>query len=159
RVWTAIKVAGMYLWLMVWPGSLSANYSFDSISLAHTPLDPAVAVSALVWGSLLALAVWAIVREARLVLLSLSLLVFPFLPVSNLFAPIGTIMGERLFYLPSAGLCLLAGIPLTFILSPGGGEGRVRGIFPSRSSHFTLHVLRFLLVIVCLALTIRTAVR
>src|SRR5574341_282461 len=45
RVWTAIKVAGMYLWLMVWPAALSANYSFDSMPLAHSPLDPAVAAS------------------------------------------------------------------------------------------------------------------
>jgi tetratricopeptide (TPR) repeat protein len=33
-----------------------------------------------------------------------------FFPASNLVVPIGTIMGERLFYLPSAGLCLLVGL-------------------------------------------------
>ena len=35
--------------------------------------------------------------------------VLTFLPASNFLRPIGTIMGERLFYLPSAGLCLLVG--------------------------------------------------
>jgi len=116
RVWTAIEVAGMYLWLMVWPAALSANYSFDSIPLAHSPLDPAVAASAVVWLCLLGLAVRGFARGARIVPFSVGLTFLTFLPVSNLLLPIGTIMGERLFYLPSAGLCLLAGMGIEYLL-------------------------------------------
>jgi tetratricopeptide (TPR) repeat protein len=40
-----------------------------------------------------------------------------FLPASNLILPIGTIMGERLFYLPSVGLCWLVGLGWERILA------------------------------------------
>merc|ERR1712050_425762 len=39
-------------------------------------------------------------------LLSLALLVVPFLPASNILFPVGTVIGERLLYIPSAGFCL-----------------------------------------------------
>ncbi|XP_049269025.1 protein O-mannosyl-transferase Tmtc3 [Rhipicephalus sanguineus] len=38
---------------------------------------------------------------------SLSLLVFPFLPASNLFFPVGFVVAERVLYMPSMGFCLL----------------------------------------------------
>lgn len=107
----AIQVAGRYLWLCVWPHALSFDYSYQSIVLADTFLDPAVLLSGAAWLGLFALAVWSYPRRGA-VTFSIGLLSLPFLPVSNLLIPIGTIMGERLFYLPSAGLALLAGIAL-----------------------------------------------
>ena len=52
-------------------------------------------------------------NEKRLKLLSLfslSLLVLPFLPASNLLFPVGFVIAERVLYLPSLGLCLLVAI-------------------------------------------------
>ena len=40
-------------------------------------------------------------------LFALSLMVFPYLPASNLFFPVGFVVAERVLYLPSMGLCLL----------------------------------------------------
>ena len=146
RVCTAIKVAGMYLWLMLWPARLSANYSFDSITLADSMLDVGVFSSLLVWGALLLLIVWGFARKIPPLVFCGSLTLFTFLPVSNVLLPIGTIMGERLFYLPSAGLCLLAGLAfersLTFILSPARRT-----------------VLVILLLVMGIALIVRTAIR
>jgi tetratricopeptide (TPR) repeat protein len=108
RLLTLLKVAGRYLWLFVWPGPLSSDYSYNAIPLARSVVDPGVLWSVLAWGSLIVAALWAFRRDGR-VTFSIGLMVVTFLPVSNVIIPIGTLVGERLFYLPSAGLCLLAG--------------------------------------------------
>ena len=46
----------------------------------------------------------------RIVALSLSLLVLPFLPASNLLFKVGFVVAERVLYLSSAGHCALVGI-------------------------------------------------
>lgn len=43
-------------------------------------------------------------------LLSISLLMLPFLPATNLLFYVGFVVAERVLYLPSAGLCLLLGM-------------------------------------------------
>src|SRR5207249_6527555 len=53
-----------------------------------------------------ALAAWGWRRE-RPVCLALALAALPYSIVSNVFVTIGTVMAERLLYLPSAGFCLL----------------------------------------------------
>lgn len=47
-------------------------------------------------------------RDATL--FALSLIIFPFLPASNLFFYVGFVVAERVLYVPSAGFCLLIGI-------------------------------------------------
>jgi tetratricopeptide (TPR) repeat protein len=61
------------------------------------------------WGMPIGIACWSY-RGGRRAFLCVGFTLLTFLPASNLLVPIGTIMGERLFYLPSAGLCLLAGL-------------------------------------------------
>src|SRR5262249_30081048 len=108
RLLTAVWVQLRYALLFVWPHPLSCDYSFDVIPIARSLLDPrflaglaflAFAVAAIIWGR----------RHSRPVALAaLPCLVF-FLPSSNPFFPAGTIMAERLAYLPSLGLCLMTG--------------------------------------------------
>ena len=52
----------------------------------------------------------AVRREKTSVLFSLSLLVLPYLPASNLFFPVGFVIAERVLYLPSMGFCLLVAL-------------------------------------------------
>jgi tetratricopeptide (TPR) repeat protein len=108
RVFTAAWVQLKYALLCVWPHPLSSDYSFDVIPVAHSVFDPrvvagtaflAVAAASVVWG-------W---RRSRPVALAGLLWIVFFLPSSNLFFPTGTIMAERLAYLPSLGLCLAVG--------------------------------------------------
>jgi len=47
---------------------------------------------------------------------SLSLLVFPFIPASNLFFPVGFVVAERVLYAPSMGFCLLVAIGFQLLL-------------------------------------------
>ncbi|KAL9965732.1 hypothetical protein ACROYT_G029574 [Oculina patagonica] len=55
-------------------------------------------------------------HRRRVVLLSLAMLIIPFLPASNLFLPVGFVVAERILYIPSMGLCLLVpfGISILF---------------------------------------------
>ena len=126
RVLTALKVAGKYLWLCVWPAELAMDYSFDAIPIARSVLDPWVLLAGLAWGGLLGLAAWAYVRGNRPVFFGIGVTLLTFLPASNLLIPLGTIMGERLFYLPSAGLCLLVGAAWDRIGVWGRQAGRLQ---------------------------------
>jgi tetratricopeptide (TPR) repeat protein len=107
---SVIKAAGLYLRLCLWPADLSADYSYNSIPAASSIGDPGVLFALLVWGSLLGLAVRLWRKGERRGAFFLGLTALTFLPGSNLLVPVGTPMAERLFYLPSAGLCLLAGM-------------------------------------------------
>lgn len=49
---------------------------------------------------------------ASATLLSITLLVLPFIPASNLFFYVGFVVAERILYLPSVGYCLLIGLGL-----------------------------------------------
>lgn len=107
RVPNALRVAMKYLALQVYPARLSADYSFDAITIYRQwlPLIPALVVTVI----LLALWAWSY-RRNRLAFLAGAIYLVGFAITANVFYPIGTIMGERLAYLPSAGLCLLAAL-------------------------------------------------
>lgn len=99
---TAFRVLGDYLRLFVWPQPLLADYSYPQIRLATgTVVDIAG------WVALfLAIALAAYFRRNFDVSMGFLIAFFGILPVSNLLFPIGTVMAERLMYLPSVGLCL-----------------------------------------------------
>ena len=46
----------------------------------------------------------------------LSLMVFPYIPASNLFFTVGFVVAERVLYLPSMGFCLLTGYGIYHML-------------------------------------------
>jgi protein O-mannosyl-transferase len=105
---TALIALGKYAWLLLWPVSLSADYSGGQIPAASGAGDPRLLASALFLATALGL-VWACRRRDRTLAYSILFFLVALLPVSNLFFLIGTIFGERLLYLPSVGFCLLAG--------------------------------------------------
>lgn len=109
RVMTATKVAGYYLWLVLWPVPLSADYSYNAIPLVTSFFEPHMLLGALGWLALCVLGIVAVRRREVPLAAGISMAVLFFAPASNLITPIGTIMGERLFYLPFAGICLAAG--------------------------------------------------
>jgi XRE family aerobic/anaerobic benzoate catabolism transcriptional regulator len=109
RLLTAVAVIGLYAYRLAFPLRLSADYSFDQVPAVTTPFDGGFlgGVAVLLVGIALGWWTW---RRAPAVALGLAALGLTFTVVSNLFFLIGTIMGERLVYLPSAGFCLaLAG--------------------------------------------------
>ncbi len=106
RILNAVRVAWKYLALQLYPHVLSCDYSFNEIPIfkdwRHT-LPAAIAAAAVV-----GLWLWAIARRKGEWILAGGIYFAGFTTTSNILIPTGTILGERLAYLPSAGICLLA---------------------------------------------------
>ncbi len=105
RILNALRVAWKYVALQIYPAVLSCDYSFNQIpmyrNLAHTlpaALTAAAAAGAWIWALLKRQAGWALAG---------SIYFAGFAATANILVPTGTIMGERLAYVPSAGFCLL----------------------------------------------------
>jgi tetratricopeptide (TPR) repeat protein len=111
---TALAVMGRYIWLMVWPATLSSDYSYAQIPIATgTPLDWAAWLTTLGSVGLFVFALW---RGYRLVAFAGAFALMTFLPTSNLLFPTGTIMAERLMYLPLAGVVIAVVVPLALLM-------------------------------------------
>ena len=108
RIATALWVVAKDLLLLLWPAHLVSDYSFDAVPLVRTFRDPRLLVGCGVLALLIALVVWSWPRS-RPLLLGIAVFVLFLLPASNLLFPVGTLMAERLLYLPSFGICLVAG--------------------------------------------------
>ncbi len=115
RILTAGHVLARDVGLILWPARLSADYSFDVIR----PVSQLFSLSALFLIALLAGVVAAIRHRSAVTAATWGLLLFValILPVSNLLFPIGTIMGERLLYLPSLGLLVAALYPAHHLMT------------------------------------------
>ena len=98
---TALAVMARYLWLIVWPQHLSADYSYDQIPLASGRVADWIA-----WIVVLAAAAGtlALFRRSRLMFFAAAAAFVCAVPASNLVVLSGTIMAERLMYLSSAGV-------------------------------------------------------
>ena len=138
RVLNALRVAWKYVALQLYPATFSADYSFNAVPVYREfgALMPA-ALGAL---AVLAIWVWSLLRRTG-VALALGIYLIGFALTANVLLPIGTIMGERLAYFPSAGLCLLAGLGWQWLQSR------------PRTAALAL------LVVACTALAARTVVR
>jgi protein O-mannosyl-transferase len=108
RILNALRIAWKYAGLHVYPASLSCDYSYNAILLysgwRHTA--PAAVAAALV----LVLWIWALWTQRRAWVLAGAIYLGGFAATANLLVPTGTIMAERLAYLPSAGFCLLVAL-------------------------------------------------
>jgi tetratricopeptide (TPR) repeat protein len=153
---TAVKVAGYYLSLFVWPARLSCDYSYEAVTLFGWTLtsgqDPHawLALAAVAGLTMTAAASW---RRQPAVPFFLGLAAIAFLPTSNLLFPIGTIMAERLMYVPAVGLA--AAVVLVFAMA---GERLAAG-WPSGSPRARAAGMVVLAVCAVCALGVRTSVR
>jgi tetratricopeptide (TPR) repeat protein len=95
---TALKVMASYLGLLVWPASLSCDYSYSQIPLFS---GRAADYAALAVVLLVIVAAVAMHRYCRIVFFFGGFAALTFLPTSNLIFPIGTVMAERFLYLPA----------------------------------------------------------
>jgi hypothetical protein len=103
----ALLVMLRYGGLLLFPARLVSDYSFATIPLVNELADPALWLGAVLLAALQGLFAWTLRRD-RDACFGLCFAAITFLPASNLLLPIGTILGERLLYLPSAGFCLAA---------------------------------------------------
>ena len=105
RLLNAGEILFLYLGQLLLPISLSADYSFDALQLTLQlwSVELALVVAGLGFGALLLFLSW---RRAPLTAFGLSWIIVSLAPVANIFLPIGTIMAERLLYLPSMGFAM-----------------------------------------------------
>ena len=104
RIVPGLKILGDYFKLLILPLNLSSDYSIgesDFLSAVYS----AEGVVSIVLVALL-LIILFLVRKSPLAFFGL-LSLLPFAITSNILFPIGTLMGERLAYLPSVGFCAL----------------------------------------------------
>jgi protein O-mannosyl-transferase len=152
---TAISVLGRYLGLLVFPRTLSCDYSYNQIPLYGTPgattTDILAGVSLLAVAGLL-VAAWGARRSHRLFAWGVFFFFLMLLPTSNLVVPIGSIMGERFLYLPSVGFCVVAALALR-----RAGGALARGIFGrTAATHYLAWAVPAFVVLV---FTLRTFAR
>ncbi len=136
RLPTVLDAAGRYIAILIWPARLSVDYSTPVLDVVRG-LTAYLALGLAGLGLLIYL---AIRRPARPEGWGSAFALLSFGLTSNLLVVIGTIFAERLLYLPSAGLLLVA---------TAGGIALRRWV-PQRA----LQALLALLLLACAARTI-----
>jgi len=109
RVLTSLKIFGLYVGKTILPFNLCSDYSYNQIAIVNNFFD---------WGALSGLvilggtvfSIFYFFRRRFGASLACAVLFFPYLIISNLIFPIGTIMGERLFFFSSAGIAILMAV-------------------------------------------------
>ncbi|KAG8438464.1 hypothetical protein GDO86_004871, partial [Hymenochirus boettgeri] len=97
--------------LLLAPVTLCYDWQVGSIPLIHSMWDVRNMETFFLMGILVSLALRCLASSKKMdqkeVLLGLLLLVFPFVPASNLFFRVGFVVAERVLYMPSMGFCVL----------------------------------------------------
>jgi len=111
RFSTAVYVLGKYLLLLTIPIHLSIDYSASEITILKGT-DYRFLIALIIY---LALFVYAIIRLRKKDVITFCILFYliTISVVSNLFVIIGTVMADRLLFIPSMGFCLLIAVLLT----------------------------------------------
>lgn len=103
---TALKVIGLYVAKLIYPATLSIDYSYNQIPAVNSVLNRWVLLGL---GSL-AISIMVLLPWFKInprIKIAAAFFLFPLLIVSNLFIKIGAIMAERWLYLSSIGAMIL----------------------------------------------------
>lgn len=98
-----------YFFKLCFPRYLCFDYGFACIPTIHEFSDFRNAFAMLAYGVLLAIAAYAIKHVHVPMITAMVLLIVPLLPALNIFLSVGTVLAERLLFLPSAGFSFLVG--------------------------------------------------
>ena len=104
-----------YFLCLVWPVNLSPEYSFDCIPKVSTIFDFRNIYSTLMYGTLVNFVVFKLYTmlcnkgkgNETASMIALSWLIVPFIPASGVLLRLGTLLAERLLYIPSIGYCMI----------------------------------------------------
>ena len=114
KIMTFSYLASLNGWLLLAPCDLLCDWTMNTVPLVNSLKDPrnlAVATMALVFLLFARFLLTASSkRQWSQCILGLAMIVFPFVPASNLFFPVGFVVAERVLYLPSMGFCLLVAV-------------------------------------------------
>lgn len=106
-------LAMVNLRLLILPYDLCCDWTMGTIPLIESLFDIRNIGTIVAYGMILFLLTTAVITKNRqlsiIIIISLALLILPFLPASNLFFPVGFVIAERVLYAPSMGFCMLVG--------------------------------------------------
>ncbi|MGE0684938.1 MAG: tetratricopeptide repeat protein [Candidatus Binatia bacterium] len=122
---TVTRIWLHYLSLMVYPITLSADYSYNAFPVSQSFLEPEVFLALAIIVSMGA-AAWALSRWRSLIGYGAFWLLIAILPVSHLI-PIKEIMAEHYLYVPLFGFALICGILFDAACGTIVGGGLWRG--------------------------------
>ncbi|CAK9088033.1 unnamed protein product [Durusdinium trenchii] len=107
-------VHGMYIKLLLWPVFLCYDYSMDAVPLVESLQDARLLLPCAAYLGFVLCGCHTLQRltvrgahSAKGAVLGLAIFVLSFLPMTNLLFPIGTLVAERLLYLPSIGFLVV----------------------------------------------------
>lgn len=107
---TILYIHFQYLWVQLWPATLSCDYSMACVPMVSSLADPRNLLTLLTYAGLVTYLVLAL-RSRRwhgVLLVSLSWYLIPFVPASQVLFQPGTVIAERVLYIPSIGVCFIA---------------------------------------------------
>ena len=149
RTLTYSYLGSLNFWLLLCPYWLCSDWSMGSIPLLHSIPDVRLVGLIAVILLLGIITCYSLVRvykyNDKATLLSLLLMLLPYLPASNLFFPVGFVIAERVLYLPSMGFHLLVSLGVT----------RVLGYYKNRYAKKCVYLLLLLFVLLHSVQTIR----
>lgn len=105
RIVNATWILFRYLGLFLLPLHLSHDYSYDHIPLIRSLDDPTLVALALLVAASAVVVAWCHRNQTGL-FFAIAFFLVSISVAANVAAPITTMMGERVLYLPSVGLCL-----------------------------------------------------
>ena len=114
RIMTAVKVWGYGLLICLAPYQLSCLYSPFVFEHVQSPLDVGFLAALVALGGFLFVGSWNARRQPLLFVAMTCFLGFSFV-TSNVPIVIGTVLGERLYYTPSLGICILPALALPYL--------------------------------------------
>jgi protein O-mannosyl-transferase len=107
-----------YIYKLIFPRYLCFDYGYACLPTVHTWSD---------WRNVLPLGVYCIViwlilrgliRVRISLILGLAWLLVPLVPALNILFPVGTVLAERLLFVPSVGYCLVIAVLITEDMEP-----------------------------------------
>ncbi len=90
--------------LLVFPAILSYDYQMGSISLVEQFSDPRNIATVIFCFVVCCLLISCMYKNDHVTFLALVLIIFPFLPASNLFVRVGFVVAERILYISRYGM-------------------------------------------------------
>jgi len=109
RIWTAFKIAFIYIGKTFVPFNLSATYHFNHLTLVKNPLNSWQAILGIIFLTTLVILIYN--KKTRLSPLGIGALAFlvPYIIISKFIFKGGDILAERWIYFSSIGLSIIGG--------------------------------------------------
>ena len=99
----------MYLFKLVYPMELCFDYGYACIPTVHSIYDSINFLPLLAYSSILSLVFYSVYHLRINLMIGIVLLVVPLVPALNVFVAVGTLLAERLLFIPSIGFCIIVG--------------------------------------------------